>query len=99
MDNVASSSGNSSGDNHTSIEYTEEDPSEFPDGGWRAWSVVLGSWCALLPSFGIMNVTGILEEWLADHQLQNYSKASISWIFSLWFFLFYLGGIQAGMIR
>ncbi|KAB8256587.1 MFS general substrate transporter [Aspergillus pseudonomiae] len=95
---AASSSGNISEDNHTSIEYTEEDSSEFPDGGWRAWSVVLGSWCALLPSFGLMNITGILEEWLADHQLQNYSKASISWIFSLWLFLFYLGGIQTGPV-
>ncbi|KAE8387138.1 major facilitator superfamily domain-containing protein [Aspergillus alliaceus] len=54
---------------------------EFPDGGWQAWSVVFGSWCALLPSFGIMNVAGTLEGWLADHQLQGYSQASISWIF------------------
>ncbi|KAE8379739.1 major facilitator superfamily domain-containing protein [Aspergillus bertholletiae] len=97
-DDAAGGSDTSSGDNNTPTKYTQEDPSEFPDGGWRAWSVVLGSWCALLPSFGLMNLTGILEEWLAEHQLQNHSKASISWIFSVWFFLFYLGGIQAGPV-
>jgi hypothetical protein len=39
--------------------------SEYPDGGWRAWSVVLGSWCAMVPSFGLLNTIGVLEAWLA----------------------------------
>lgn len=69
---------------------------EFPDGGWRAWSVVFGSWCAMVPSFGLMNTIGVLEAWLADHQLKDYSKASISWIFSLYTFFLYFGGVQAG---
>ncbi|PYI06000.1 monocarboxylate permease [Aspergillus sclerotiicarbonarius CBS 121057] len=74
------------------------DLSPFPEGGWRAWSVVLGAWCAIFPTMGIMNLNGLLEEWLAEHQLHGQSKASISWIFSLWLFLFYLGGIQIGPI-
>jgi hypothetical protein len=61
----------------------------FPDGGWRAWGVVLGSWCAMVPSSGLMNTIGVLEAWLADHQLKDYSKASISWIFSLYVFFIY----------
>jgi hypothetical protein len=56
------------------------------------------SWCALLPSFGILNNSEVLEAWLAENQLQKDSKAPISWIFSLWLFLFHAGGIQAGMI-
>ncbi|PWY92148.1 MFS general substrate transporter [Aspergillus heteromorphus CBS 117.55] len=84
-------------DDHLSGGNTE-DPSSFPEGGWEAWSVVLGAWCAVFPTMGIMNLTGLLEEWLADHQLQGRTKASISWIFSLWYFLFYLGGIQIGPI-
>ncbi|KAF7586517.1 hypothetical protein BBP40_008762 [Aspergillus hancockii] len=87
----------SSEENQVSLS-NKEDPSEFPDGGRPAWSVVLGSWCALLPSFGIMNISGILEAWLADNQLRDYSKASISWTFSLSLFLFYIGGVQAGPI-
>lgn len=76
-----------------------EDSSSFPEGGWRAWLVVLGAWCAIFPTMGIMNLYGLLEDWLAEHQLHGYSKASISWIFSLWLFFFYLGGIQIGMHR
>ncbi|KAJ5625916.1 hypothetical protein N7510_002225 [Penicillium lagena] len=66
----------------------------FPDGGWRAWSVVLGSWCAMVPSFGLMNTIGVFESWLADHQLRDYSKASIGWIFSLYMFFLYFGSVQ-----
>ena len=68
----------------------------YPDGGWRAWGVVLGSWCAMVPSFGLMNTIGVLEAWLADHQLKDYSKASIGWIFSLYTFFLYFGSVQAG---
>ena len=68
----------------------------FPEGGWRAWSVVLGSWCAMIPSFGFMNSIGVFEAWLADQQLKNYSKASIGWIFSLYTFFLYFGSVQVG---
>ncbi|KAL5360504.1 major facilitator superfamily domain-containing protein [Aspergillus floccosus] len=68
----------------------------FPDGGWRAWSVVLGSWCAMVPSFGLMNTLGVFEAWLAEHQLRDYSKASIGWIFSLYMFFLYFGSVQVG---
>lgn len=70
---------------------------EFPDGGWRAWSVVLGSWCAMVPSFGLLNTMGVLEAWLANDQLQDYSKASIGWIFGLYSFFLYFGSVQVGM--
>lgn len=73
-------------------------PDDYPDGGWRAWSVVLGAWCALVPAFGIVNTVGVLEEWLSEHQLRDYPKSSVSWIFSLWIFFFYLGGVQVGML-
>jgi len=78
-----------------------EDPSsldQYPDGGWRAWLVVLGAWCALVPAFGIVNTIAVLEEWLSEHQLKDYPKSSVSWIFSLWIFFFYLGGVQVGML-
>jgi hypothetical protein len=78
-------------------EMEQDSDLEFPDGGWRAWSVVLGSWCAMVPSFGLMNTIGVFEAWLADHQLRDYSKASIGWIFSLYTFFLYFGSIQVGM--
>lgn len=68
----------------------------FPDGGWRAWSVVLGSWCAMVPSFGLMNSMGVFEAWLSSHQLRDYSKTSIGWIFSLYVFFLYFGSVRVG---
>ncbi|KAF7590239.1 hypothetical protein BBP40_003123 [Aspergillus hancockii] len=76
----------------------EEDASDFPEGGWRAWSVVFGSWCAMVPSFGLLNTMGVLEAWLANDELKDYSKASIGWIFSLYSFFLYFGSVQVGPI-
>ncbi|GES66304.1 putative monocarboxylate permease [Aspergillus terreus] len=50
----------------------------------------------MVPSFGLMNTLGVFEAWLADHQLRDYSKASIGWIFSLYMFFLYFGSVQVG---
>lgn len=85
---------NGSPDHDTSA----EDEDEYPDGGWRAWSVVLGAWCALIPTFGIANTVGVFEEWLASHQLHEHPKSTVSWIFSLFIFFLYVAGVQVGML-
>ena len=36
-----------------------DDNEIFPEGGLKAWSVVLGSFCLLFASLGIMNSTGV----------------------------------------
>ena len=69
---------------------------EYPEGGRQAWLVVFGVWCALFPTFAMMNITGILQKWLEENQLKDYSTAKVSWIFSLYNCLFWLGGIQVG---
>ena len=71
---------------------------EYPDGGWRAWSVVLGAWCALVPTFGIVNTSGVFEEWISNHQLQGHPKSTAAWIFSLYIFFLYVAGVQVGML-
>lgn len=85
---------NGSPDHDTSA----EDEDEYPDGGWRAWSVVLGAWCALISTFGIANTVGVFEEWLASHQLHEHPKSTVSWIFSLFMFFLYVAGVQVGML-
>lgn len=80
----------------SSHDIEEDSDLALPDGGWRAWSVVLGSWCAMVPSFGLMNTIGVFQTWLADHQLKSYSQASIGWIFSLYMFFLYFGSVQVG---
>lgn len=73
--------------------HTEKD---YPEGGLQAWSVVLGAWCAMVPSMGLLNSLGILHAWTSTHQLKDYSESSIGWIFGAYGFFLYLAGAQAG---
>lgn len=69
-----------------------------PDGGFRAWLVTVGSFCAILATFGVSNATGTIQQYLATHVLQNMGESKVGWIFSLWLFFMYLGGVQTGPI-
>lgn len=84
----------------TEGELADEDDSpdgKYPEGGLRAWLVVLGAWCALFPSMGLLNTIGILHAWTADHQLASYSSSSIGWIYGAFAFFLYFGSAQVGM--
>lgn len=70
----------------------------YPDGGFRAWCVVFGSWCAYFTSFGLWNSLGVFQSYLSENQLSHYNTGTISWIFSLYSFLLYFCGLQVGMI-
>lgn len=72
------------------------DDSAIPDGGWRAWLVVLGSFCSVMLPFGVLNTGGSIENYLHTERLSNRSESQIGWIFSLYAFLMYFGGIQTG---
>ncbi|KAK9850057.1 Sucrose/H+ symporter [Penicillium brevicompactum] len=67
----------------------------YPEGGLQAWSVVVGAWCAMIPSMGLLNSLGILHAWTSTHQLKEYSESSIGWIFGAYGFFLYLAGAQA----
>lgn len=56
------------------------DPADFPDGGLKAWSVVLGGWCCLFTSFGWINVIGIFQNYYQGHQLSDYPPSTVAWI-------------------
>jgi len=75
-----------------------ENESLYPEGGWKAWSVVLGSFLAMVTCFGIMNTIGTLQSHLATDTLSEYSQSDIGWIFGLYSFLCFFGGIQIGPI-
>lgn len=47
----------------------------------KAWSVVFGAWCAMVPSMGLLNSLRILHAWISALQLKTYSKSSIRRIF------------------
>ncbi|MCJ1442910.1 MAG: hypothetical protein MMC23_003407 [Stictis urceolatum] len=70
----------------------------YPEGGLRANLVVLGAFCAMLSCFGLMNTIGTLQTYLSTHQLASYSPSAIGWIFSIYIFMAFFGGVQIGPI-
>lgn len=76
------------------------DPHEefYPEGGTRAWLVVLGSFSGMVAALGIMNTIGVYESYLARHQLASYSAASIGWILSIYVFLAFGAGLVIGPV-
>ncbi len=68
----------------------------FPDGGFRAWSVVLGSFAIICPTFGLVVSAGILQSYWKAHQLLAYTNSSIGWILSVNVFLSLGLAIQVG---
>ncbi|KAL4757314.1 putative oxalate/formate antiporter [Aspergillus foveolatus] len=71
---------------------------KYPDGGLSAWLVVLGSWCAMVPSMGLLNTFGVLHAWTSKHQLLAYSESKIGWVFGTYAFFLYFGAAQIGPI-
>ncbi|RLV93947.1 putative transporter MCH4 [Spathaspora sp. JA1] len=67
---------------HSSSEEELEDV--FPDGGFRAYSVVFGSFLGLVANFGTINSIGVIQTYLANHQLVDVKTSTVSWIFSIY---------------
>lgn len=72
------------------------DPSLYPDGGLRAWSVVGASFLMVFCTFGLSNGFGIFQTYLSQHQLANHSQSDIAWIGSIQIFLSFFGGLFSG---
>lgn len=93
---------------HDSTAEEEETPSSptsitkdeviYPEGGTRAWLVVLGSFSGMLAGFGYMNTIGIYQAYISSHQLAGYSESTIGWIFSVYIFLSFGCGVQIGPV-
>jgi hypothetical protein len=73
--------------------------SDYPEGGTQAWLVVLGAWCAMVPSMGLLNTLAILEAWVSTNELSTMSPSTIGWIFSCYGFSLYFCGAQVGTSR
>jgi hypothetical protein len=77
----------------------DNEESDYPEGGTQAWLVVLGAWCAMVPSMGLLNTLAILEAWVSTNELSNMAPSTIGWIFSCYGFFLYFCGAQVGMLR
>lgn len=69
---------------------------DFPEGGSQAWLVVLGSFCIICGTFGLMSSVGLLQSYWQTHQLSSYSTRDIGWISALNIFLNLFLGVQIG---
>lgn len=76
----------------------QADGHAFPEGGLRAWLVVLGSFSGMTASFGILNSAGTFQAYLSTHQLVLESPSAVGWIFSLYAFLTFFCGVQIGPV-
>ena len=76
----------------------EVDGEKYPEGGLRAWLVVLGAFSGMTASFGNLNSTGTFQAYVSTHQLAHESPGAIGWIFSLYAFLTFFCGVQIGPI-
>lgn len=59
----------------------------YPEGGLEAWLVVLGGWCALMCTFGLINSVGVFEQYYVSGPLREYNQSTVSWILSALVFL------------
>ncbi|KAH3687797.1 hypothetical protein WICPIJ_001220 [Wickerhamomyces pijperi] len=75
-----------------------EDGSDFPDGGLKAWSIVLGSFLGLIPVFGLLNSIGSIQTYISSNQLANVSGSLTGWIFSIYLCIATAGSIFSGTL-
>ncbi|KAL6929619.1 hypothetical protein ACO0SA_001022 [Hanseniaspora valbyensis] len=78
--------------------FVESDDRFYPEGGLKAYLVVLGAFLGLIPVFGAFNMTSVIETYIQTNQLNNESTTSIGWIFSLFSFLTCFTSIFSGFI-
>lgn len=74
------------------------DNETYPEGGLRAWLVVLGCWLALVASLGLMNTLATFQSYLISHQLAQYGEGTVGWIFSIYTFVVFFLGLYIGPI-
>jgi hypothetical protein len=73
-----------------------DDGVTYPEGGLRAWLVVLGAWSGLAASLGVYNSTGVIEAYLSRELLRHESPSTIGWIFGVYAFMTWFCGAQVG---
>jgi len=70
----------------------------YPEGGLKAWLVVLGSFSGMTAGFGYMNLIATYQAYISHNQLEGYNESTIGWIFSVYACLSFFGGILIGPI-
>ena len=75
-----------------------ESEKDIREGGRVANLVVAGSFASITGGLGLMNSIGIYQAWLSTHQLASRTHSEVSWIFGVYNFLIFFGGLQIGPV-
>lgn len=75
-----------------------ESEKNIKEGGRLANLVVAGSFASITGGLGLMNSIGIYQAWLSTHQLASRTHSEVSWIFGVYNFLIFFGGLQIGPV-
>ncbi|KAI9838874.1 MAG: hypothetical protein M1819_004081 [Sarea resinae] len=67
-----------------------------PNGGLRAWSVVLGATMSQMCTFGYIQSFGVYQQYYQRNFLSSETPSNISWIGSLQVCLLFLSGLLSG---
>lgn len=78
--------------------FGHENEDNFPDGGLRAWLVVVGVFVGLMTGLGVMDTMSSIQLYVSKHQLVNEKISTISWTFSLYMFTNLSMGVISGPI-
>ncbi|GAW02516.1 major facilitator superfamily domain-containing protein [Lentinula edodes] len=73
-----------------------ENVDDFPDGGLRAWSMVLGTFLSAFATFGFVNSWGVFQSYYEQTILKDSSPSDIAWIGSVQYALIFLPGLITG---
>ncbi|KAF3764668.1 putative monocarboxylate permease [Cryphonectria parasitica EP155] len=73
-------------------------PAEGPDGGYRAWLVVFGSWCCNVIISGWLNALGVFQDYYSTVLFPGLPESTVAIIPSLVDFMIFAGGPIFGLI-
>lgn len=73
-----------------------DNESNFPEGGVRAWLVVLSSFLTLFPTYGLVVAIGVLQDYWLQHQLSMHTASEVGWIPGVFVFTTLGMGLLAG---
>ncbi|TFK91772.1 MFS general substrate transporter [Polyporus arcularius HHB13444] len=71
---------------------------EHPDGGLKAWSVVIGCAIGACATFGLVNGWGVFQAYYTENLLKGTSPSTIAWIGSVQYALIFIPGLVVGRI-
>ncbi|KAK7685973.1 hypothetical protein QCA50_010783 [Cerrena zonata] len=71
---------------------------DIPDGGTRAWLVVLGAAFSSFATFGFLNAWGVFQAYYTETLLRDRSPSDIAWIGSVQYCLIFLPGLVSGRL-